>query len=296
MLIDSISRIIEQNGISVFRLAVYDDGNVSEREFLVANDCNNVYSVSKNFTAAAVGILFDRGLLTPDTRVREVLEPLCPKLWRTLDRRWDEVTVKHLLTQTTGHGGMLLDVDCDDVFSYETQDYLEKVLTHPLVYNPGSQFAYTDSNYYLLSRIVARVSSESLQSFVAREILTPLKAQGFAWSTCPQGHAMGGTRLFITTRDMLNFGRMLLDDGVFDGKRVLSKAFIDEATSPQVVTGDISRYGYSFWMRENSSCYHCSGMHGQRIFIDKKHRRVVAWQALDKRGGSNAVLDYLYGK
>ena len=294
MLIDELSDLIREHEIPVFRLSVYEDGETVEKKLHLANDCNNIYSISKNFTAAAIGILFDRGLLTPDTKVSTLFESQNPKLWETLDPRWYDVTVHHLLTQTTGHKGMFLDMDCDDIFAYGTEDFLSKVLTEPLVYDPGTQFAYTDSNYYLLSRVVAAASGETLQSFAAREILKPMKVQGWAWSTCPHGHAMGGTRLFIRVKDMTRFGRMLLDGGVYDGQRILSENFVKLATSPLAQKSEHSFYGYSFWMKDGNPSFHCGGMYGQKIFIDRKEGRVIAWQALDKEKRSDKLLSYLY--
>ena len=295
MLIQALSDLIAENKLPVFRLAVYENGEEQLREFLTANDCNNVYSISKNFTAAAVGILFDRGLLRPETKVHTLLEPLNPTLWAGLDPRWYHVTVRHLLTQTTGHGKMFLGMDCDDIFQYGTEDFLQKVLTEPLVYAPGARFAYSDSNYYLLSRVVAAAAGEPLQTFAARELFTPLGVQGWAWSTCPQGHAMGGTRLFLRVTDLLHFGRMLLDGGVCQGKRILSESFVRAALTPQVEKGNGVFYGYSFWMRAGSEAFHCSGMHGQKLFVDPAEGRVVAWQALDKERKTELLTDYLYG-
>lgn len=294
MLIDTLSDLVRTEGIPVFRLSVFEDGETREERFLTANDCNNIYSISKNYTAAAVGILFDRGLLVPETKVSTLFEPIAPSLWKTLDPRWYDVTVAHLLTQTTGHGGMLLDMDCDDIFSYGTEDFLAKVLTEPLVYDPGTKFAYTDSNFYLLSRAVAAVTGETLQSFAGRELLKPLGAQGWAWSTCPHGHAMGGTRLFVRVKDMVRFGRMLLDGGVYGGTRILSEDFVKAATSPQSAKSDTTFYGYSFWMRKGNPSFHCGGMLGQKIFVDRKAGRVIAWQALDREKKTDLLLNYLY--
>lgn len=106
MRIDTLSEVIREKQIPVFRLAVYEAGEEREREFTVVSDCSNIYSISRNFTAACVGILFDRGFLTPDTKISALFAPLNPPLWRMLDPRWYEVTAHHLLTRTTGHRGM----------------------------------------------------------------------------------------------------------------------------------------------------------------------------------------------
>lgn len=294
MLLETLSKMIEEEDMQVFRLAVCQNGETEKHTFMHANDCNNIYSISKNFTATAVGMLFDRGILSPDTPVSELYEPLNPELWKRLDPRWRDVRISHLLTQTTGHGGMFLDMDCEDIFSYGTKDFLTKVLEAPLVYDPGTKFAYTDSNFYLLSRVVAAATGETLQSFLDRELFRPLSIQGWAWSTCPEGHAMGGTRLFVTLDHMIRFGQLYLNGGVYDGKRLLSEEFVKTATSVLVQRKEKSYYGYSFWKQGDEPAFHCGGMYGQKIFVDPTHGTVVAWQAYDKKGQTGKLLNYLY--
>lgn len=295
MLIDELYEMARDLNAPIFRLAVYEDGNLQEREILVANDCNNIYSVSKNFTATAVGILFDRGVISPDTKVRELYEPQNKELWKGIDERWHDITVAEILTQVTGYKGMFLDMDCDNIFLYGTEDFLTKALTTPFVTNPGEKFAYSDANYYLLSRVVAAAAGETLQSFAAREIFRPMEIQGWSWSTCPHGHAMGATRLFVKNMDMMKFGRLYLDKGEIYGRRILSEDFVKTATSPLVYKDEKTAYGYSFWKSNpKAAAFHCGGMYCQRIFVDPDRNLVVTWQAYDKEKKSNAMLSYLY--
>lgn len=288
-------RRITENNLPIFRYAVCVGDQTVMNRTRYAGDGNNVYSVSKSFTAAVVGMLVDRGVLSLDTKVEMFFEPQNPALWETLDPRWRDVTVRHLLTHTTGHGKMFLDMDCDNIFLYGTEDFLTKVLTEPLVFDPGTHFAYSDSNYYLLSRVVAAATGETLQSFAARELFRPLQIQGWAWSTCPHGHAMGATRLFIDVQDMLRFGILLRDGGVYGGKRILSEKFVREATSPQVRKDEKSLYGYGYWLREGKeSSFYCGGMYGQKIFVNRANGLVVAWQAYDPKKVANGLFDYVY--
>ena len=82
-------------GLNVYFAAEGDrDGNIRSQTVNPANPCCNCYSVAKAFTVTAVGLLYDRGLMTPETRVAEVLADLLPA---DADPNWQRVTAGHLM-------------------------------------------------------------------------------------------------------------------------------------------------------------------------------------------------------
>jgi CubicO group peptidase (beta-lactamase class C family) len=72
-----------------------------------------------------------------------------------------------------------------------------------------------------------------------------LKVKG--WIHDPQGYTVGGWGLTITPRDMARFGFLYLNGGVWDGKQVISKAWIDESTALNQ-----NKYGYLWWLRDEN--------------------------------------------
>ena len=281
----------KKEGINLYTIGVWLDGQWEKGVVHPANDCNDLYSVSKNFTATAVGILCDRGQLSLEQSVYSLFHEEYP---HCCGEKWKEVTVAHVLEQTVGIGSGFLDIDVEDIYQYDSRDFLEITLSAPFVYRPGEKMVYSDSNYYLASRIAAKAAGERLQDFLARELFLPLGFQGWAWAVCPYGHAMGATGLFIRVEDMLRFGQLYLKKGIYQGNRLLSERWVQSATQSRVLHTGTEHYGLSFWRTGDAAAFHCGGMNGQIIYISPKANRVVAWQAHDPKGECIRLLNWLY--
>ena len=75
--------------VPAYAVTIIRDGVSETARITPANDCNDIYSISKNFTATAIGMLCDRGILSVDTRVYDVLSPMYPDMptvWKTNPR------------------------------------------------------------------------------------------------------------------------------------------------------------------------------------------------------------------
>ncbi|MBE6931334.1 MAG: serine hydrolase [Ruminococcaceae bacterium] len=275
MILDKLTDEIRARSLPVYAVAAAScEDDIRVERCFPGNLCNNLYSVSKNFTATAVGMLADRGKLSLEDDVWSLLHGMNPDM----PQEWKNVTVRHVLTQTIGTDRGFLDVDVEDTALYPTQDYLKMVLEHPFSHAPGEHFRYSDSNYYLASRIVHAASGERLFDFLQRELFNPLAFTAPAWACCPQGHAMGATGLFCSVQDMIKLGILYANGGVWRGQRLLSEAWVQEASRPYAE----DRYGLSFWTSEQNAWYNCGGMFGQKIFIPRKPgREVIAWAAYD---------------
>src|SRR3984957_19557922 len=119
----------------------------------------NIASMTKQFTAAAILLLEDRGKLKTDDLVKKYL-PAAPA-------SWDKITIYHLLTHTSGIS--------DDAAKYvpgtpDKLDFNDK----PLNFQPGEQWAYTDLGYMVLGYLLERVSGLAYEEFVRQNIFKPL--------------------------------------------------------------------------------------------------------------------------
>ena len=125
-----------------------------------------------------------------------------------------------------------------------------------------------------------------------------MKMQGWAWSCCPMGHAVGGSGLYLKCRDMAKFGAMILSGGVFEGERYLSEDFCRRATSPVSHPNDGTDYGLSFWLpkHEKNCAFRCSGMNNQAVWASKSGNFTVAWQAYDPTGSADADFNKILNK
>lgn len=268
----------KEYNVPAYAVTVIRNGIPETAQINPANDCNDIYSISKNFTATAIGMLCDRGMLSVDDTVYDILSPLYPDMPTV----WRDCTVAHVLTQTTGIEHGFLDIDCEDARDFGA-DWLHYTLFDraPTV-KPGKLYRYSDSNFYLLSRVFAQAAGERMMDFMQREFFVPMEFQGQAWAVCPAGHAMGGTGLFLRVPDMAKLGLLYMQGGEYHGRRYLSEAWCRAATQNRVSVDEHRGYGYSFWCEHaHPGEFHCGGMNGQAIRVYPEKNLVIAWQAHD---------------
>lgn len=257
------ARITEENaarGANVIDLCVMRGDEVQNRRFFPAQGPLNCQSVAKSFIATAIGILIDEGKIA-------LSDPL-PALFggHALDdmpKEYDRVTLHHLLTHTTGtESGFLY-------HGYPNDDWLSACLTAPLPHAPGSRFCYSNSNYYLLSRLIGIASGISAADFLGERIMKPLGITEYAFERCPRGHVFGASGLYLSTFDMCRLGHAYLT-----AHPMLSPDWIATATTPRT---EHIPYGYGFWIRPHG--YGMNGYGGQIVEVIPEASLVVGCHA-----------------
>ena len=257
-------------GLNVYFISEGDrDCNIRTQCVVPANPCCNCYSVAKAFTVTAIGMLYDKGLLTPKTRLVDVLADKLPK---EMDPNWNDVTVHDLMLHCVGFDHGMLDIDCEDPSKYPTTDYLDIVLSASLPHKPGSVYQYTDAAYYLLSRIVERVAGMDLADFLRPVLMKTMNFKEFAWSACPEGYSMGATGLYLRTEDTVKLGILYLNGGEWKGKRIISKEWVDI----------VLKNGYEFKAKGNG-WYAKGGMRGQMLTFNPERGIAVAWHSYESK-------------
>ena len=148
-----------------------------------------IASVSKTITSAAVMKLVEEGKLTLDDRVAPLIAHLTPAPGATVDPRWQQITIRHLLNHTGGwdrtnpNGGFdpidrpaiaAAAVNAPAPASGETLIRYMKGM--PLDFNPGEKFAYSNFGYIILGRVIERVSGMPYKEYVRARVLEPVGA------------------------------------------------------------------------------------------------------------------------
>ena len=219
----------------------------ANREWSVPNDGDTKFrlgSVTKQFTAVAIMLLNERGLVDLDAPVKTYL-PDAPAAW-------DGVTVRHLLTHTAGVPNF---TDFDDYGASKTlpatiDSLIGRFRDRPLDFQPGEGWSYSNSGYILLTAIVEKASGKSYADFVAETLFQPLgmadsgydshaavlprRASGYAPTARGIVNAdyidmsipQGAGALYSTTRDLLKW-----EQGLFGG-RLLTPASLALLTTP----------------------------------------------------------------
>ncbi len=228
-----------------------------------------MFSVSKTFTAMAVGLAVEDGLLDVGDRVVDLLPDDVPA---DADERLGRLTVEHLLTMTVGQQER----------EFDQENWATEAMSRPFVHEPGERFAYDSLATYLLSAIVQRLTGCRVLDLLTERVLTPLGIEGAYWEQCPRGIDTGGWGLELTTEDMAVFGQLLLQRGEWEGRRLLPAAWIDRAMS-NLSDSEVQKwspdsrlgYGYQMWQCRDGAA-RADGAFGQFIVVWPQHDLVVA--------------------
>lgn len=272
------------------------------------------YSLTKMFTSLAVGFAVQERLLSVSDRALDYFPELATKEIRA-DK--GELTLKHLLTMSTGHAddttrfavnrSFLQDRPNPSIGDRPDGDWVRGFLELPLHAAPGSRFVYNSGASHLLAEVVRRVTGQSALDYLYPRFMVPLGIERPRWDTCPLGNISGGWGLRLKTEDIARVGQMLLQRGIWNGERILSEAWIAEATSKQVetvvhtaqeaVTGvDEWRqgYGYQLWMCRHNA-YRGDGAMGQYCIVMPDREAVIAIHSgvQDMQGVMDGVWEHL---
>lgn len=224
------------------------------------------HSMSKTVTGIAVGMLVDDGLLSTDARLTDIFPE-----YEYKDANFEKITVKHLLTMSTG-------VKFSEAGSVTDSNWTETFFSSGCAFEPGSGFAYNSMNSYILARIVVRLTGKSLTEFLDERLFLPLHITNRFWELSAEGVEKGGWGLYLSAESWAKIGYMMLSGGIFEGKRILSEAWVEESHQRHIATpGTIGHfdYGYQLWSSDKGSDYLFNGMLGQNVWICPDNDLVV---------------------
>ena len=283
MIIDKIAEMAKAEDLNIYTIASIDENGHNQLRIHPANATNNSYSVAKAFTVTAIGMLWDKKLLNVDDKVFDLFEADFPESY---DPNWKSVTLEHLMTHKAGFGRGFLDIDVEKIADYPSSDFLQVVLSEPLPYTPGTHYQYTDAAFYLLSRVVTKITGEKLVDFMLPMLYEKLEFQELSWSCCPNGYSMGATGLYIRTADMVKLGWVYANGGTYNGKHIVSEEWVSK----------VLERGYEFTKRDDNGTYAKGGMFGQMLCFSVPRRAAYAWHAYEKKkyNVSNSFLAQIF--
>ncbi|WP_030463680.1 serine hydrolase [Kitasatospora sp. NRRL B-11411] len=286
---------LEARGVECHSLMVVRRGRVVAEGWwapYTAERPHLLYSLTKSFTAVAVGLAVADGLLDPADRVVDVLPEHVPAGLVGQGRR---ITVHHLLTMTAGHPEDSLAA----AWEREPTDLVKGFLGLPFTAPEGTRHVYDNAAAFLLARMVERVTGRSLPEFLDERLFRPMGIEHAEWDRVASGAAFGFHGLHLTTEAVAAFGELLLRGGSRAGRQLVPREWVERATRRHVdcvpfiegaTDADFScGYGYQFWMSRHG--YHGHGAFGQQCVVVPGRDLVVAVTA---QGESQEVFDALW--
>lgn len=234
------------------------------------------YSFSKSVVSLAVGLAEAEGLISLDDRIAGFFPR---RITAEADPRIYSVTIEHLLTMTSGA------VQQNETGVPRYTDWVEWFLNTPLSSFPGDSFVYNSMNTYMLSAILSKITGCGLVDYLMPRLFEPLGIERPEWDKCPVGIECGGWGLYLKTEDMAKICQLCLDDGVWEGRRILPKQWAARAGACSVASDSDSKlsdsihrtsgYGYQFWRNGDGTSWRADGMFGQYGLIMPEKDMVI---------------------
>ena len=255
-----------------------------------------IMSCTKSITSACIDIAIEKDYIES---VHQSIFDYLPYHQQFKTEGRENITIEHLLTMSSGllwdewhapHATAANDIDRLYIECWE--DPLACVLERPLVSEPGQSFTYNGGGLITLGEILRHATNMDIIHFAEQHLFEPLGIDTIKWDVFPNGEVEAGGGLSLKPRDMLKFGVTYLNDGVWNGTRIVSSGWVEKSSliynnnininAPIEDSGE-NGYGYTWWITEpgkgnhKTLMYRANGWGGQVIMVFPELDMVVVF-------------------
>lgn len=278
------------NERSVTSMLVLKDGQIVHQAYYQGTDAEDrriSWSVAKSYLSALFGILVDEG------HIASLDDPVVKYAPVLAGGAYDTASVRNVLQMASGvtFDEDYLDYDSDinkmgRVLALGGQmDDFAASLSGSFA-QPGETWKYTSIDTHVVGMVARGATGRSIVDLMAEKLISPLgleRAPYYLTDGVGVAFVLGG--LNITTRDYARFGQMILQDGMWQGKRVAPADWIAASTAPSAPTKPgKTGYGYQWWMPVGAGPgqFMGRGIYGQYLYIDKEAGVLIVTTGADK--------------
>jgi CubicO group peptidase (beta-lactamase class C family) len=276
--------MVLHNGLPVAE--AYRTGFDKETRFLS-------WSMAKSFTNALVGILVKMGKIN-------ITDPADIEEWKQDER--SRITVNDLLQMQSGlkwneDYGSRSDVN---LMLFAHGDMSKYAVSSPAEFPAGTKWYYSSGTANIISHLVRKKfdNDTSCYAFIQDQFFEKIGITDAVFEVDPSGDFVGSSYLYATARDYSRFGLLYLNDGVFNGERILPEGWVDYTRT--TASGSGGSYGALFWLNRNKrypsapeDMFSCEGHDGQMIFILPSQDLVVTVLGFSHKPDNDLHFDSL---
>ena len=224
----------------------------------------------QSITKSVIGMLVGRAIQAGEIRsADETLVSFFPgRVNANNSPEKESITLRHLLSMSSG-------LDCrefsaDGPKMEQSNAWVQFMLDLPVASTPGKKFNYCNGSAHLLSAIIEKSTGMSAREYANAELFGPLgipEVSAEDWGADPKGYSTGGYGLHLRPVDLAKLGLLSLQDGVWDGERLLPEGWVAQSTTQQVKKDDGAGYGYMWTVYPKQGRYSALGLGGQQIHV-----------------------------
>ena len=293
--IDKVMGIASQNRLNLHSVLIWQNGKMlyeAYREPYTAQTPHRMYSATKSFVSIAVGALSDEGRIALDDPIVKYFPDKLPKTG--ISRELREQTIRDMLTMQTCFP------EIGNWFKPDVRDRTVYYFSRTPVRPAGTLFYYDSNASQVLCALVERLSGKPFLTYLKEKVLNEIgEFENADMLLTPDGTAWGDSGLLCTPRALLQFARFVMQKGEWNGKQLVSRAYIEEAVSRRVETcmtgtGHYQEkgYGYQIWKTDRDGfAFHGAGCQTAYCVPDQKLIFVCTG---DLQNDSDRMRDILY--
>jgi len=301
---DNVAKIIsimERRGAATHGLLMMRNGKIFAEEYWKPFDkdfCHRMYSQTKSFVGVAVGLLEEEGKLSINDRI---IDYFPEKLPEHIKKYQEDLTIKEMLTMCTAGGlkrSWFTAGDPDRTHFY----FNDEGPTRP----SGTYFDYDSTGSQVLCSLVEKISGKKLLDYMKEKLFDRMGT--FKTATmleAPNGDSWGDSAMLCTLRDMASFGHLVMNYGLWEGKRLMNEKYLRDATSKVVDNREDAHYGvyyqgygYQIWCTERNG-FAFVGMGHQMTYCFPEKDLVITYMS-DNQGNphireivAGAIIDLI---
>ena len=236
---------------------------------------HTLQSVTKSVLSVAFGIAVDEG------RLPGVESPAWPHLRAyqpdMSDPRRAAATLEDFLTMRSGiewaAPGQTYDDETHPTVVLEASDeWIAYAAGRPMAEDPGTRFDYNDGVSVLLGKIVREATGARMDEWAAERLFRPIGIDEHYWKITPDGEADTEGGLYLAPHDLARIGYLMLRRGQWNGRQIVSEAWVRASTSPVVPDPG---YGYQWWVPAHRDgqpvVFAANGYGGQFLHVSPEH-------------------------
>lgn len=243
------------------------------------SDLHTLQSCTKSITSLLVGIAIDEGLIpNTDMKVMELFDSYDTLQEDTLK---NDITLQDLLTMRGGFKWDETTIPYSDpknsCYILESKDnWLDYILQLPMDTIPGTKFIYNGGITVLLGEIIRIKTGMRIDKWAEEKLFKPMDITEYYWKLSPNSEVDAEGGLYLSIYDFAKIGQLILNKGVWQGKRIISEKWVQESTSKFVEPGVYPEwYGYQWWIwhphQDDYQIISALGFGGQYLFIDHEN-------------------------
>lgn len=256
-------------------LIIHQDELVCERYYRnwERGDLHYIASDTKSVTSLVFGIARDNGSI-PSLN-EKVISIFSEFDIQNIDERKEAITIESLLTMSAGFEWNewipYTDPENSNTLLKASDNWIRFTLNKPMADDPGSTFVYNSGVSILLGELVRIKTGKYIVDLAVEELFGPLDISTFFWDS-KNGVADCGGGLYMRPIDLAKIGYLVLNNGKWANKRIISEEWIDESFRDKIYAVPRFNYGYQWWNFESPlgilhDIGHASGHGDQYVFI-----------------------------